>query len=112
MIKIDTIDFVCLGTNIRMRRISIDKTQQEVALDANITISHLSNIENGHAKPGLDVMFKISRALCCSIDELVSNDKITKDFQIIRTFNDCSEKEKTILLNMCSFMKKVIRDNL
>jgi transcriptional regulator with XRE-family HTH domain len=53
----------CLGANIRLLRQRRSMSQKELALEAKITQSELSNIERMVANPSLEVATKIATAL-------------------------------------------------
>lgn len=58
-----------LGEVIRLLRISSDQSKKDLALKADISISYLTELENGtKQKPSIDVLDRISDAL--GVDEL------------------------------------------
>lgn len=52
-----------LGKNIVERRIQADITQQQLAANAEISVSHLRNIEHGRGNATIDMIERISRSL-------------------------------------------------
>lgn len=52
-----------LGKNIVERRIQADITQQQLASNAEISVSHLRNIEHGRGNATIDMIERISRSL-------------------------------------------------
>lgn len=62
------LDFQKIGQQIRKRRLECGVTQEALANQLDVNPSHISNIENGRAKPSLTVLVKIADFLDCSVD--------------------------------------------
>ena len=73
------INYVKIGKKIKKIRLEKELTQEEIASAAEISLSHMSNIETAKTKVSLITLAKISRILECSLDELVFDDKITSN---------------------------------
>ncbi len=63
-----------LGEKIRQFRASKGLTQSEFASQLRISQNHLSQIEHEKRKPSLDLFIIISKALECSINDLIQDD--------------------------------------
>lgn len=62
-----------IGQKIKVRRVKLDLTQDELARKANIPYTTLVKIETGAVKsPSVDTVKKIADALGITIDELIS----------------------------------------
>ena len=62
-----------LGKEIQRKRQASQKSGEEIALDAGISIDTLRGLEQGRvADPGIFVISAIASALGCEIDELVA----------------------------------------
>lgn len=61
-----------VGERIKARRDELDWTQDELANKANISKSFLSDLENGKRNVGADKLLDIARALCLSLDYLMT----------------------------------------
>ena len=108
---IDELDFAKIGEKIRIMRVLRNKTQQELAADVNITVGHLSNIERGLKKPGLEVMYRISRSVSCTIDELLCQDELSFYSRLIDITKDCSNAELNIITSICNAVKVTLRED-
>ena len=64
-------DSVVLGRKIKSIRKSQNRTQEDLAFDAEISVKMLSEYENGKREMSSQVLFKIADALMVSVDELV-----------------------------------------
>lgn len=101
------IDYVKIGKKIKQIRISKGLTQEEIATAAEISLSHMSNIETAKTKVSLKTLAKISRILECSLDELVFDDKITSNFKLTHILRNADEFE----INITEVLIKAIEDN-
>ena len=64
------IDYKKLGNRIKEARLTANITQETLAELVDLSITHISNIENGHAKVSLPALFDIAVVLSTSIDAL------------------------------------------
>lgn len=101
------IDYVKIGKKIKQIRLSKGLTQEEIATVAEISLSHMSNIETAKTKVSLKTLAKISRILECSLDELVFDDKITSNFKLVHALRNVDEFE----INIIEALIKAIEDN-
>ena len=62
-----------IGYNIRKARVVARRSQEELAGAAGINRTYLSQLENGHSSPTLDVVEKLARALGMSPTELLAD---------------------------------------
>lgn len=54
--------------NIRKLRISEERSQEDVAFDAELSVSHLSKLERGITSPTIKTLSRIANALDVPID--------------------------------------------
>lgn len=99
-------DISKLGDNVRRVRLLRDRTQQEVADEADISVAHYSNIERGKVTPGLTVIYRISRALDCTIDELLCEDMLTIRRKFDLVCEGSSDYERRIMVGLYETLKK------
>ena len=62
-----------LGDRIRQRRKELGWSLRELGKQANLTISFLSDLENGKRGIGADNLMAISRAIGMPLDQLMNN---------------------------------------
>ena len=60
-----------IGSRIRQRRDYSHMSQEDLAFQADLTTSYLSQIESGKRNPSLEALFRLSTALHVDLAELV-----------------------------------------
>ena len=95
------INYVKIGKKIKKIRLEKELSAAEISL------SHMSNIETAKTKVSLITLAKISRILECSLDELVFDDKITSNFKLKKILCNVDEFE----INIIEVLIKAIEDN-
>ena len=58
-----------LGKNIKIERLRKDITQEQFAEMVNISLSHISKIEQGLTSPTALVLYKMAKSLDISMEE-------------------------------------------
>ena len=102
-----------LGDRIRQTRRARGISQIQLAEMAQISVSHMSDIETGKTNISLDVFIRIMNALQVSSDWLLQTNASGESEALDREFavllSDCSLTEKQLILNMAREMKKGLR---
>jgi transcriptional regulator with XRE-family HTH domain len=70
-----------VGSNIRRIRQNARLSQEELAEAAGINRTYLSQLENGHSSPTLDVLERIARALDVPISALIADSRAAHEPQ-------------------------------
>ena len=98
---------ISVGRRIAKARTEKGYSQATLAEKANISVSHLSNIERGRKSLSAEVLFKIAEALQMSADGILFTDipQVHKEIesQIDVNINNCTLREKEFIL-------KIIKD--
>ena len=63
---------VLLGEALRRARNSAGISQEELAFDAKVDRTYISQLENGHKSPTVDVLFRICPILGMTASELIA----------------------------------------
>jgi transcriptional regulator with XRE-family HTH domain len=63
---------VLLGEALRRARKAAGISQEELAFEAKVDRTYVSQLENGHKSPTLDVMFRVCPILGVTVSELVA----------------------------------------
>ena len=71
-----TLDYGKLGKRVRERRERGSMSQARLAEAAELSIQHISNIENAKTKVSLEKLVDIANILGCSMDELICDSLI------------------------------------
>lgn len=66
-----------IGSNMKLLRKQLKKSQEEVAADLGLTRSSYSGYENGIAEPGLDTLVAIGKYYKIPLEELIEKDLTT-----------------------------------
>ena len=102
-----------IGDRIRQARHARAISQIQLAEMAQISVSHMSDIETGKTNISLDIFIRIMEALQVSPGWLLQTDAsgeseaLDQEFTVL--LSDCSLTEKQLILNMAREMKKGLR---
>ena len=107
------IDYFDIGCRIKAIRVRQSITQQTLAELAGMSITHVSNIENGHTKASVAALISIANALNASTDEILSNHiRQAKDI-VINSISDelidCDERELKVIEETVKTIKQTLR---
>ena len=70
------LDYKEIGKRVKIARIRADLTQEALAEKAGLSITHMSNIENGHSKLSLPMAVALANVLSVSVDEFLCDSVI------------------------------------
>lgn len=105
------IDYKLIGDRIRNQRISRKLTQDQLAEMANITTVYLSRIENGHAKPALDVYETLCEFLDCDLSYLFCGVSVESNRyqceKVLELFHSCAPKVKPVALGILELLSQL-----
>lgn len=71
MVWMMAIDYMRFGNRIKIKRKSLNLSQEELAEKCHCTNKHISNVERGRTKPSIDTLIHITNALSTTPDELL-----------------------------------------
>lgn len=102
-----------IGSLIRQARKEKTLSQSDLADLIQISISHMSDIENGKKKIGIDIFMKITEALDVSADWLLrtntSNVKSIQNHEALDVLTDCTTQETEVILKLMKEIKSALR---
>lgn len=106
------IDYTAVGEKIREARLKARITQEVLAEKTDLSITHISAIENASTGVSLQALTDIASELHISIDFLVfgsaySNLVIESEIQNI--LSDCTDREAQVLLELMKANKEAVR---
>lgn len=90
------VNYYSIGDRIRERRKFLKLSQENLANEIGVSVSFISDIENGRRKMSLETMIKISIALDTSLDYLVLDNR-----------NSSKIKNETKLLELKNILEKI-----
>lgn len=109
-----TLDDYQIGERIRTIRKRRGMTQEQLAEAANLSVPYISHLERGFKRPSLETLVRLAGALHVTADCLLSGmqpedrDAFLPDIQEL--LNDCSLRERRLLLEVASALKQALRE--
>ncbi len=104
-----------IGERIREARQSKNMSQQELATKANVSLPHISEIENGKQTMKLLTFVRIIEALQVSADAILRADVpcVNQIYQseLAEIISDCSPAEIRSLMKIIPELKQTMRSN-
>jgi transcriptional regulator with XRE-family HTH domain len=95
------VDYADIGKRIRTCRLAKGMTQEQLANEVGVVVTHISHIETGNSVPSLKTLIDIINALDCSADELlcieIKKAKPVFDSWMTEQLADCSSDEAKII---------------
>ena len=110
------LDYKEIGKRVKIARIRADLTQEALAEKAGLSITHMSNIENGHSKLSLPMAVALANVLSVSVDEFlcdsVIHSKEVFSHEVQMLLEDCDDYEVRILTDLLKAAKDTIRRDM
>lgn len=102
-----------IGARLKQARLAKNMTQAQLAEAAGISISFLSNIENGRQVMNIQTLIALLDSLNISADWLLNNSTDSAahavTYEIEKELTSCSAKERAAILKLIQLMKESIR---
>ena len=112
MVEHDLTESQLIGSRIREARIKRHMSQADLAVKANISLPHISNIEKGKTSMKLESFIRIIEALQVSADSLLRPDvpevRSLYQSEFDELLADCSPKELDSILKIVRELKSTI----
>ena len=109
------LDYKAIGKRIKIARIKADLTQEQLAENVSLSISHMSNIETGTTKVSLTALVSIANALSVSVDELLCDNLVSARPQleqdVQQVLSKCSPYELHVVTGVCKATLESLRAN-
>ena len=107
------LDYKAIGKRIKIARIKADMTQEALAEKAELSATHMSNIETGSSKLSLPMIVALANVLSASVDEFLCDSVIhSKEVfsqEIQDVVADCDDYEIRILADLLKAAKETLR---
>ena len=107
------LDYKAIGKRIKIARIKADMTQEQLSEKAEISPTHMSNIETGTTKVSLTTMVALTNALNVTMDDLLCDSVIHAKAQFEQDLSDlladCDEYEIRIMKDVMETLKTTLR---
>lgn len=109
------LDYKAIGKRIKIARIKADLTQEQLAENVSLSVSHMSNIETGTTKVSLTALVSIANALSVSVDELLCDNLVSArpqlEHEVQQVLSKCSPYELHIISGLCKVALELLRAN-
>lgn len=109
------IDYGTIGVRVRAARKKLGMTQDKLAALTDLTVPYISNIENNHTKLSLVTITSLANALETTIDSLMYDNlnvlTTQYDADIKDVVDDCTDREKEIILEVVKQLKMSLREH-
>ena len=103
-----------IGERIRSLRKRNGMTQEQLAEAANLSVPYISHMERGFKRPSLETLVRVAGALHVTADCLLSGlqpeDQSAFLADVQELLDDCSLRERRVLLEVASALKRVLRE--
>lgn len=109
------IDYKAVGKRIKIARINLDMTQEELSEKVQLSPSHMSNIETGTTRMSLQTVVNIANALNVSVDQLLADSVVQArpilESELQEILADCTPEELRVIAEVATAAKAAIRRN-
>lgn len=107
------LDYKSLGKRIKEARVRSGFTQEELAEKASLSVTHLSNVENGTTHISLTALVELANVMGFTVDDLLCDSIVHARVQIERDISlilaDCDDYEIRIISDMAAALKQSLR---
>lgn len=107
------IDYPSIGKRIQKLRRTRGITQETLAEKVNVSIPHISRIENGFSSPSLQTLVDICNVLGITIDDLMQDSlpatKPSINKRLEAALSDCTAAELNFITNVIPTLLREIR---
>ena len=109
------LDYKAIGKRIKIARIGLDLTQEQLADKVSLSPTHMSNVETGTTKVSLTTIVKIANALGVTVDDLLCDNllqarpQFERDMQAL--LDSCEPYEVRIAYEVARAAIETVRAN-
>ncbi len=107
------LDYKAIGKRIKVARIRMEITQEQLADEVSVSPTHLSNIETGSTRVSLTTIVKIANALGVTVDDLLCDNLVKARPQFERDMqsllDDCNDHEVRIAYKVAKAAVEAVR---
>jgi len=107
------VNYFDIGQRIQKQRKAKDITQEQLAEMVELSVPHMSGIENGKTMFSFKSCVRIANALELSMDELLCGSlvqgKAVIQNELAELLTDCNTAETKAILDMVKTLKKTLR---
>ena len=111
----DFLDYYKIGQRIRKYRKACGMSQEQLAEQIGISVTHMSHIETGNTKLSLPVFVDIARALEVRTDDLLYDslsDRKTSLDELAQTLESCTAQQIRIIVDVARATKTALEKHM
>lgn len=108
-------DYYKIGQKIRQYRKALGMSQEQVAEQIGISLTHMSHIETGNTKLSLPVLVDISKILNVQTDELLFDGRGEKTIaiqEVAETLETCTVEQAQVIADVVKATKIALDKHL
>lgn len=109
------LDYKAIGKRIKVARIRMEITQEQLADMVSVSPTHLSNIETGSTRVSLTTIVKVANALNVTVDDLLCDNLVKARPQFERDMqsllDDCNDHEVRIAYKVAKAAVEAVRSD-
>lgn len=109
------LDYKAIGKRIKVARIRMEITQEQLADKVSVSPTHLSNIETGSTRVSLTTIVKVANALNVTVDDLLCDNLVNARPQFERDMqsllDDCNDHEVRIAYKVAKAAVEAVRSD-
>lgn len=109
------LDYKAIGKRIKVARIRMEITQEQLADRVSVSPTHLSNIETGSTRVSLTTIVKIANSLGVTVDDLLCDNLVKARPQFERDMqsllDDCNDHEVRIAYKVAKAAVEAVRSD-
>ena len=109
------LDYKAIGKRIKVARIRMEITQEQLADKVSVSPTHLSNIETGSTRVSLTTIVKVANALNVTVDDLLCDNLVKARPQFERDMqsllDDCNDHEVRIAYKVAKAAVEDVRSD-
>ncbi len=105
------VDYFKIGQKIRKYRKSLGLSQEQLAEQAGISVTHMSHIETGNTKLSLPVFVALARALNVQTDDLLTDIPDGRSIalhEVADILGTCTTKQVRIIADLVKAVKIIL----
>ena len=110
----EKLDFQLIGRRVRDFRMDCGLTQEKLAEAAELSVPYVSHIERGKQKPRISNFIRLASALGITVDTLLLGwqpaEAAAIDPDVKALLEDCSPRERQVILKIAAATKQILRD--
>ncbi len=112
----NSLNYYEIGRRVRKYRKALGLSQEDLAEQVDISLTHMSHIETGNTKLSLPVLAALAKALGVHTDDLLFDRRAEAGLayceEVLQVLSDCSASQLAVILDTVKAFKVAVRRHL